>query len=121
MLRRAVKTMGSLSWRTIGLSARVYAEQLRRSERLFLSLLKQRLDTLELPPPPDEAESRQEVGAEAGDEMEMLLARSLEQTPASGRGELFSRLVSQLVPDEARILAALSEGPGAAIVHVESL
>src|SRR4051812_38217985 len=99
--------------------AGAYVDLLRHGERAVPSLFKQRLDQLELPAPAEDREPRPGGGG-ISDEMERLLTRSLEQTPAGGRGELFARLVGQLLPDEARILSALSEGPGAAIVHVES-
>ena len=50
--------------------------------------------------------------------MAALLERAVEQSPMSGRSALFSQLVDQLVPDEARILGALSDGSGSVLVHV---
>jgi hypothetical protein len=47
-----------------------------------------------------------------------LLNRSLEQTSATSREELFGSLLEQLVPDEARILAALSDGSAATVINV---
>jgi hypothetical protein len=52
--------------------------------------------------------------------MEALLERALEQSGSDGRAALFARLVADLLPDEARILSALSGGSGAAVVHVET-
>jgi hypothetical protein len=50
--------------------------------------------------------------------MQRLLLRSLEQTTAGGRQELFRALLDQLVPDEARIIAALGNGTVSPLVDV---
>jgi hypothetical protein len=42
--------------------------------------------------------------------MERMLRRSMDQTPSDGRRSLFEHLVREIVPDEARILAALADG-----------
>jgi Abortive infection alpha len=42
--------------------------------------------------------------------MERMLRRSMDQTPSDSRRSLFEHLIRQLVPDEARILAALADG-----------
>jgi hypothetical protein len=47
-----------------------------------------------------------------------LLDASQEQNAHSARERLALRIVRQLVPDEARILAALADGHSAALVHV---
>jgi hypothetical protein len=52
-------------------------------------------------------------------EMETLLARSLVQSAGHGRNEFYAKLLHELVPDEARILSALSDGSTAALVHIE--
>jgi hypothetical protein len=51
-------------------------------------------------------------------QLDSLLARSVGQSTMSSRRELHESLLRQLVPDEARILAALSDGGAAAVVHV---
>jgi hypothetical protein len=53
-------------------------------------------------------------------EMQRLLLRSLEQTTAGGRQELFRTLLHQLVPDEARIIAALGNGTASPLVDVQT-
>jgi DNA-binding transcriptional ArsR family regulator len=50
--------------------------------------------------------------------MTELLSRAGESTPVKSREYLFGTIVSQLVPDEARILAALAEGKRFAAVDV---
>jgi hypothetical protein len=53
--------------------------------------------------------------------MKALLTRALEQSTSSGRTELFHRILDQLVPDEARILGALSDGSVSPLVSVHAL
>ena len=52
--------------------------------------------------------------------MAELLSRSAEQTREQSERQLFAGLLRQLVPDEARILAALSDGTRYPVVHVAS-
>jgi hypothetical protein len=110
-----------LSWRVADRGVRLYVGGLRRGERLMLSLLKQRMELLELPPPgaPHGADVSSDAPGTA-EAMEELLARSLEQTTTGGRSELFARIVRELVPDEARILACVS-ATATPLVHVETL
>jgi hypothetical protein len=42
--------------------------------------------------------------------IERMLRRSMDQTPSDSRRSLFERVIRHLVPDEARILAALADG-----------
>jgi hypothetical protein len=44
------------------------------------------------------------------EKMEQLQSRALEQTTAGSQTELFHRILDQIVPDEARIIGALSDG-----------
>jgi len=50
--------------------------------------------------------------------MTELLGRATESTAGKSREYLFGTIVSQLVPDEARVLAALAEGKRYAVVDV---
>jgi hypothetical protein len=50
--------------------------------------------------------------------MTELLSRATESTSGKSREYLFGTIVSQLVPDEARVLAALAEGKRYAVVDV---
>jgi len=52
--------------------------------------------------------------------MTRLLDRSLEQSTCETRLELYSRIVDQLVADEARILRALSDGTPSPLINVYS-
>ena len=54
----------------------------------------------------------------ASDVMARLMEASLEQSPETARELLALRLAKQLVPDEARILAALADGHAVALMHV---
>lgn len=53
--------------------------------------------------------------------MNALLTRALEQSTASGREELFHRILDQIVPDEARMIGALSDGTVSPMVSVHAL
>ncbi len=53
--------------------------------------------------------------------MSALLVRALEQSTASGQDELFHRILDQIVPDEARIISALSDGHSSPLVNVHGL
>lgn len=55
------------------------------------------------------------------DKMTALLARALEQSTAEGREELFHRILDLIVPDEARIISALSDGSSSPLVSVHGL
>lgn len=50
--------------------------------------------------------------------MSSLLARSLEQNTAASKQDYYRAVVAQLVPDEARILAALADGEASPLVTV---
>ncbi|HEY2203390.1 MAG TPA: Abi-alpha family protein [Pseudonocardia sp.] len=90
-------------------------EQLRRAEASVLREIKQRLDDL--------AEATDEAGDSASARsrlLEQLLTASLGADPNRSRERLHLRILRSLVPDEARILAALSDGSQFPLVHVET-
>lgn len=65
------------------------------------------------------ARSRQAAAAQtAAEAMARLMDASLEQSADSARELLALRTVQQLVPDEARILAALADGHASALLHL---
>jgi hypothetical protein len=112
-----------LPWRAAEAGVRISVGSVRSTERLLLSVLKARMDAVaELPPARDDGA---DPSGAAGDsdppsaEMELLLARSLVQSASHGRNEFYAKLLHELVPDEARILSALSDGSAAALVHIE--
>jgi hypothetical protein len=108
------------------------------AEKLALSTLRKRMDAVapggpvHAAHPDDEPPRAPAAGATPGAlaaaatagpvTAAVLLARlldaSLEQNAESARERMAIRTVRQLVPDEARILAALADGHSAALVHV---
>lgn len=112
-------------------------QRLEKAEMQAMRLLKSRLDRLDggraLPPPygyvPDDDSETDEaaVGGAPPSAVQSLSARQLlmamlaeagEQKAKQAREALFTRVLRQLVPDEVRILSALSDGSGYALVHV---
>lgn len=55
------------------------------------------------------------------DKMNALLTRALEQSTNEGREELFHRILDLIVPDEARIISALSDGSASPLISVHGL
>ncbi|UTI66685.1 DUF4393 domain-containing protein [Paraconexibacter antarcticus] len=101
---------------------RTLEAQVAEAERALVRELKRRLDGVddrplaalgEAPepaspgPPPSPAET---MGA--------LLRQSMRNTPADSRRALHGTLLAEIVPDEARILSALSDGSAYPLVHV---
>jgi len=69
--------------------------------------------------PPDGSNPRADVSAPTVEEkMTALLSRSMHDTPTESRRTLHEVLVGELVPDEARILSALSDGSSYPLVHI---
>jgi hypothetical protein len=72
-----------------------------------------------LPQPDAEIEERSDDAAESLDaKMHGLLDRAVGQNTASSRQELFHKILDQIVPDEARIISALSDGSTSPLLHV---
>lgn len=91
-------------------------EQLGIAERLLMSELRQRMAQLDdgsrmLPAPGT-------VSSSLPERMNDLLSQSAEQSIEEAERALFGYIIGQLLPDEARILAALSDGSLYALVHV---
>ncbi|MCX6397392.1 MAG: Abi-alpha family protein [Propionibacteriales bacterium] len=53
-----------------------------------------------------------------GGKLRGLLERALEDDTSSSRSDLFHHLLDGLVPDEARILGALSDGSASPMIHI---
>jgi len=90
------------------------------TERQVLGALRARLDVA-APPRPPLAIAAGNGGTAAEPlrvKMDRLLDRALEQSTRSGRQELFNKIIDQLVPDEARIIGALSDGSVSPMLHV---
>lgn len=122
MLPSALKLPARIAMR----AARIPLRQAQWAERFVLSALRARLEALD-------TTARPRIEARTGDmkrdgdltelaarTMEELLAQSLDQSARDSQEQLYMKLLDDLVPDEARILASLSDGSAAALVHVET-
>jgi hypothetical protein len=78
-------------------------------ERQFYGFLRSRLDAV-APPAPPLSPSPANILESLDAKMHTLLDRAIEQSTASSRQELFHKILDQIVPDEARIIGALSDG-----------
>ena len=87
------------------------------SERQFYGFLRSRMDATV---PPERAlpaaPARTAEGLDT--KMHRLLDRAIEQSTTASRNELFHMIVDQLVPDEARIIGALSDGSASPLLNV---
>ncbi|MGQ0622849.1 MAG: Abi-alpha family protein [Panacagrimonas sp.] len=107
------------------------------AEKLALSTLKRRLDAVgddndETPSRTDRGDSfgSSRVSGDssaamsgnapsgAAETLARMMEMSMEQTPEQARELLSLRILRQLVPDEARILAGLADGHAAALMHL---
>lgn len=128
--------------RTLGAVARRLAEaasqipgaeeaqsRLRQVEQRVLRELKSRMDAAvrpglgELARPPEDAPGLSRTYVipllqSPRKLLEELLERSLTQTREQAEEDFYSVLLSELVPDEARLLALLSDGAAQAVVHI---
>lgn len=99
-------------------------DQLDRAERRLLRRLRRRLDQVEREPQLlgdlSLAASVESTNDSAGALLHELLARSQEQTRAQAETEYFLAVLRTLVPDQARILAALSAGSIYPLIHVQA-
>jgi hypothetical protein len=102
-------------------------EQLDSVERRVLRELKQRMDGLEQKPGPSvsvvavSVQTGGQAGARGqtpGNIMRELLAATAEQSREEAENSFFLSIMRGLVPDEARILSALSDGSTYPLVHV---
>ena len=102
-------------------------EQLDGVERRVLLELKHRMDGLEQKPGPSVSVVAVSVQASAqggtrgqtpGNIMRELLATTAEQSREEAESSFFLHIMNSLVPDEARILSALSDGSTYPVVHV---
>jgi hypothetical protein len=90
------------------------------TEQQAMQLLRNRLDAVSSPPLALAAGSAAKVADSLDAKMQRLLDRALDQSTRSGQAELFHRIVDQLVPDEARIIGALSDGSVSPLVNVHA-
>lgn len=125
---RVGRLLGRSGWR---MARQVPAvAQLERQGRRFghaaATEVQRLLETDPVPPSLEEQRAARLAAQGASDPaplrtaMTELLARSHEASGAQSREYLFGTIVSQLVPDEARILAALGDGRTFPVVDVEA-
>lgn len=69
------------------------------------------------PTEPGDKANRRGLDAKMG----ALLSRALEQSTAAGQDELFHRILDLIVPDEARMISALSDSSRSPLVSVHAL
>jgi abortive infection alpha-like protein len=88
-----------------------------RVEDAMLRELKARLDQLDARPSAPGSAARSDTPARL---LDALLAESIDADSAQSRDALYTALLLRLVPDEARILAALSDGTRYPLVHIKT-
>src|SRR4051794_14257034 len=86
----------------VGLKVAGWTEQ--RAMRLLSSRLAAPGNT------PPQLESSARPSRTLDEKMQSLLDRALDQSTDGSQSELYHRIIDQLVPDEARIISALSDG-----------
>jgi hypothetical protein len=85
------------------------------AERAVVRVMRRHLTDLD---PPAELTSADDDQGSPTHLLRTLLDRSMYTSPDKSRDALYLDLLQSLVPDEARILAALSDGSGYPVIHV---
>lgn len=88
------------------------------AERVAVTAIRAHLRELEPAPEPDSDSHPAELPASPTDALHALLDRSMYSRPDESRTTLYSALLQNLLPDEARILAALSDGSSFPVIDV---
>jgi hypothetical protein len=109
---RALRVAAPAAWDLGMWLARSQLRGLGRIEDAVLRLLAQPLYRVESPPRPVLE------GRTLREELADLLAAAVEQSSDASERAVFGRLLGQLVPEEASMLAALARDGPAAVVHV---
>ena len=103
----------------VGTSLAITERELARVEGLVWREVRNRMDAAAGPSPVGPAAAGSGPSDDAAQELlAQLLTISIEQSAQEARSRLFVSLLGQLQPDEARILAALSDGTEYPVVHV---
>ncbi|WP_335333878.1 Abi-alpha family protein [Mycobacterium kyogaense] len=121
-------TLGSCSATAVS-AARVGLDVYSWTEKQIVDALRHGLDALDgtdAAPPAQTADidtgtsddTAETAPDSLGGKLSDLLERALDQNTRGSRIEIFHRLLDQLVPDEARILGALSDGSRSPVVTV---
>jgi hypothetical protein len=96
------------------------------AERTIVHAIQWHIDELDAASPSpvnkDEPSSRdnadEDLSPSVRETMQALLSRALQDSPTMSRAAMNEALVRSLVPDEARILSALSDGSSYPLIHV---
>jgi hypothetical protein len=105
-------------------TVRAYIDAASWGERQVFGLIRSgmRVSTAAAPALPQsvaEIDERSDGDAESLDaKMHDLLDRAIGQNTASSRQELYHKILDQIVPDEARIISALSDGSTSPLLNV---
>ena len=123
----ALDPTGQVGRRLIGFARRVPGvsageREVQRLENAVFREIGRRIESSRPPaelPPAGSNGSARAAGSEPPTElMDRLLQRSIVQTPTDGERDLIEMLLRELVPDEARILSALSDGSPYALIDI---
>jgi hypothetical protein len=89
-------------------------------ERQVVGAIRQHLDQLDLPDnsAANDAAGQSDDHRPPTDILQSLLDRSIYNMPDDSRNDLYRTLLQALLPDEARILAALSDGSPYPLLHI---
>lgn len=102
-------------------TVRTYIKAASWSERQIFGLIRSGMKisdppaTAEIPAAPP---AQVEIPESLDTKMRGLLDRAIEQSSRSSRQELFHKILDQMVPDEARIVSALSDGSASPLLNV---
>ncbi len=91
------------------------------TERQVMKALRSRLDAaapLALSAPSSPGPTAKATSTNVQAKMTSLLDRALASSSSSSRQLLFDKILDQIVPDEARIIGALSDGSASPLLHV---
>lgn len=91
---------------------------LTEAERVLVRAVRAHLAELESSPPDDLCDNEYQPLPTPSDVLRSLLDRSMYSRPDESRNALYLGLLNDLLPDEARILAALSDGSAYPIIDV---
>ncbi|MEW5810395.1 MAG: hypothetical protein AB1925_13165 [Actinomycetota bacterium] len=87
-------------------------------ERVVVGVIKQHLEQLDDAGPEDDPGGIEVASAPPGEVLQSLLDRAIYNSPEDSRRELYTKLLDALLPDEARIIAALADGTVYPLVHI---
>lgn len=89
-----------------------------RTEREFYRFVRSRMEASIPPVAQTGRQLTATLTSTPRDLMADLLERSIHQDAQASRGDWFTSVLTQLVPDEARIIAALADGSAPPLLHV---